>query len=227
MQLSANVELDRTYTGGRARYAPDEPGGFESARAALVVVDMINWMFNWRGPSPMPATDYFRERTESLVVPNHLRLVQACRRSGAKVVFLRGAAAAGDYSDIVPEWRTRLREADARDGTHAAALIDELVPEPEDLVLLKAGSGGFTSSGLDHHLRHMGIEHVLYTGVITNQCVLLTAGAGFDLGYHGYLVEDATATHSTEVQAAATAFIGLNYARAVTTEAAIQALRPR
>lgn len=63
-----------------------------------------------------------------------------------------------------------------------------------DLSLLKTGSSGFGTSDLHSRLAEIGIEHVLRTGAATNGCVLTTFVDAIDLGYHGYLVSDATAT---------------------------------
>jgi biuret amidohydrolase len=84
-----------------------------------------------------------------------------------------------------------MRETRAVDGSWACEVIDALRLQPGDITLIKTGSGCFLTSNLDNHQRNMRISHVLYTGVITNGCVLLTLAAGFDLGYHGYLVGDA------------------------------------
>lgn len=68
----------------------------------------------------------------------------------------------------------------------------------------------------------MGITHVLYTGVVTNACVMLTASAGFDLGYYGYLVGDATAAFSPELQQQAENLIGYFIAPVTTTAEALE-----
>ena len=45
----------------------------------------------------------------------------------------------------------------------------------------------------------MGIEQVIYTGVVTNGCAS-HRGRGFDLGYHGWFISDSTATFSERLQ---------------------------
>ena len=83
--------------------------------------------------------------------------------------------------------------------------------------IFKAGSGGF-SGGLDGRLRNMGIEQVIYTGVVTNGCVFLTVAAGFDLGYHGWFVSDSTATFSERLQSLTEELISSYMARVVSTD---------
>jgi nicotinamidase-related amidase len=103
-------------------------------------------------------------------------------------------------------------------------VIPELAPEPGDVTLAKRGSGGYTTSDLDSCLRGLGVDTVLYTGVATNVCVLLTASAGFDLDYKGYLVTDATATFSDELQDAAELVMSSMTTTLTTTDDAITAL---
>ena len=64
----------------------------------------------------------------------------------------------------------------------------------------------------------MGIEQVIYTGVVTNGCVFLTVAAGFDLGYHGWFVSDSTATFSERLQDLTEELISSYMARVVTTD---------
>ena len=112
----------------------------------------------------------------------------------------------------------------ARLGEPACDVIDEIAPEPGDLCLPKIGSGGFASSALDMHLRNMGVKHVIYTGLVTNACVMLTAAGGFDLGYCGYLVTDATATYNDEMQKKTEDVLGYFVTKLVTTSEIIDQL---
>ncbi|HXC76725.1 MAG TPA: isochorismatase family protein, partial [Candidatus Acidoferrum sp.] len=156
--------------------APIEP-----ATTAVVVVDMVNWQVprvpNQSGLAPQ----YLVDRLARTVIPNHVRLLTACRRAGIAVIFLRAGCARPDYIDAIPPFRGIVEEYGAQDGTPPCDVIDELAPQEHDISLLKTGSGGFNTSVLDSHLRNMGIKTLLYTGVVTNGCVLVTATGGFDL----------------------------------------------
>jgi nicotinamidase-related amidase len=146
------------------------------------------------------AHGYFVDRLANTVIPAHQRLLAAAREHGAKVVYLVVGAEREDGSDAIRPFQEMFRINRAIIGSAACEVIPEIAPEPGDICLPKAGSGGFSTSRLDSCLRNLGIDHVLYTGVVTNACVLLTLGAGFDLGYYGYLVTDATATYSQRLQ---------------------------
>jgi nicotinamidase-related amidase len=196
----------------------------DPAATAVVVVDMVNWQIPRVPNSSGLGPAYYVDRLAGTVIPNHVRLLDGCRAAGLPVIFLRVGCYQPDYSDAIAPFRVAIEEYDARDGTEACAVIAELAPKEGDLTLLKTGSGGFTTSGLDSHLRNMGIKHVIYTGVVTNGCVLLTLAAGFDLGYFGYLVSDATATFTPELQDQAENIIGQYLAEVRTTDDMLAAL---
>jgi nicotinamidase-related amidase len=70
----------------------------------------------------------------------------------------------------------------------------------------------------------LGIDTLLYAGVVTNACVFLSAASGFDLGYRQYLITDCTAALSDKDQASAERFIGSYIAELVTAEQVLSAL---
>jgi len=71
-------------------------------------------------------------------------------------------------------------------------LVDELQPQPGDIVLPKPRYSGFFNTQLDSLLRSYGIHHLVFTGIATNVCVESTLRDGFFLEYFGVVLEDAT-----------------------------------
>ncbi len=71
-------------------------------------------------------------------------------------------------------------------------LVNELVPQPGDIVLPKPRYSGFFNTPLDSLLRSRGIRHLIFTGIATNVCVESTLRDGFFLEYFGVVLEDAT-----------------------------------
>lgn len=193
------------------------------SRTAVVIVDMVRHQTDpEQGCLPQLArlgmdTTHYQQQVREQVIPNTGRLAGAARAAGAQVVFLRLGAASERMDEVTRHFQPVLREWGAWDGTEACSVIPELTPETGDITLLKTGSGGFTTSPLDAELRQRGIEHVLYTGVVTHACVLLTLAAGFDLGYYGYLVSDATAAFSSRLHNATEDLVSGFLARVVTT----------
>jgi ureidoacrylate peracid hydrolase len=72
------------------------------------------------------------------------------------------------------------------------ALVDELKPRPEDIVLAKPRYSAFFNTALDSMLRARDIRTLVFTGIATNVCVESTLRDGFFLEYFGVVLHDAT-----------------------------------
>lgn len=193
---------------------------YEGPRTAIVVIDMINWMFGWRGGTLNDSDAEFRATMENLVIPNNRRLIDAGRAAGMPIAYSRLAARNKDYSDIPPGLREIVRSAGALEGTHASALVGELTVEPGDLDIVKFGSGAYTSSDLSERLHDLGVKRVFYTGVLTQACVALTAMSGLDMGFDGFVITDAVGSRTPADHQRGLAGIG-QYATKITTHEAL------
>ena len=83
-------------------------------------------------------------------------------------------------------------------GSWAAAVVDELEPDPADIRVDKYRMSGFWDTPLDSILRNLGITTLLFAGVNADQCVLLTLQDASCLGYDCILVKDCSATSSPD-----------------------------
>ena len=206
------------------KYSLERPE-VDPRQTAIVVVDMVNWQVGVHDGALLTQmsadgvdVSYIIDRVQRTVIPNTARLLEAARSQGVRVAFLRLGCYQRDYSDALPNLQKMFREAGARDGSFACEVVEGITVEPGDISLVKTGTGGFYSSGIDTHLRNMGIRHVAYTGVVTNACVLSTAVGGYDRGYYGYVVGDCTATFSETLQKSTEDMLSGYLARVVTTD---------
>lgn len=198
----------------------------DPSKTALVVIDMVNWQIRRLTPGGFVErcendgvdTAYLIDRVESTAIPNLRRLISGVRDVGVKIAYTRLGCYQPDYSDALRNLQEMFRAAGARDGTKQCEVVDEIAPAQGDISLVKTGTSGFYTSGLDTHLRNMGIDHVIYTGVVTNACVLTTAAGGFDRGYYGYVVSDATATFSAALQTSTEEMLSGYLAKVVSTD---------
>jgi nicotinamidase-related amidase len=83
-------------------------------------------------------------------------------------------------------------------GSWAAAVVDELVQEPEDIKLDKYRMSGFWDTPLDSILRNLGRTTLFFAGVNADQCVMTTLQDANFLGYDCILLSDCTATTSPD-----------------------------
>jgi ureidoacrylate peracid hydrolase len=72
------------------------------------------------------------------------------------------------------------------------ALVDELKPQPGDIIVPKTRYSGFFNSQFDSILRARDIRNLIFCGIATNVCVESTLRDGFHLEYFGVMLEDAT-----------------------------------
>ncbi len=77
-------------------------------------------------------------------------------------------------------------------GTWDYDFVDELRPQPGDLVVSKSRDSGFAGTSLDADLRGRNIRTLLVCGIACNVGVESTIRAAYHLDYFAVLVSDAT-----------------------------------
>jgi nicotinamidase-related amidase len=78
----------------------------------------------------------------------------------------------------------------------AAAIVDGLIPAPNDIHIAKYRMSGFWDTELDSILRNLRVTTLLFAGVNVDQCVLCTLQDANFLGYDCILLSDCSATTS-------------------------------
>lgn len=193
-----------------------------TARSALISIDMQNadasaaMRQKGMGGSPRPPrTEAFYTRLHEVAIPNQVRLHQAARQAGLENIYVIIESLTRDGRDRGIDHKVS--------GIHLppdspeARVIDEVAPRDDDIVLRKTASGAFGSTNLDYVLRNLGIEQLIVFGIVTHQCVENTVRQGVDIGYMITVVDDACATDSGEIHAAALSGMS-GYARIKTTD---------
>ena len=173
------------------------------ARTAFIVVDMQN-AYAKKGGMLDLGVGIDESRTNPVIAANQ-RLLSAARAVGVQVFYLQFgykpdlSDAGGPLSpNIRKQMAIRLikeRPADRDkliiEGTWGWEIIDELKPEPGDLVVKKARYSGFAGTTLENQLNGLDIRHILFTGVATNVCVESTAREAFFREFWPILIDDA------------------------------------
>lgn len=173
------------------------------SRTAFIVVDMQNAYAKKGGMLDLGA-GIDESRTNPVIAANQ-RLLTAARAAGVQVFYLQFgykpdlSDAGGPQSPNVRkqmairmiEERPADRDKLIIEGTWGWEIIDELKPEPDDLVVKKARYSGFAGTTLENQLNGLDIRHILFTGVATNVCVESTAREAFFREFWPILIEDA------------------------------------
>ena len=183
---------------------------FEADRSALVVIDMQNYCISpesdlarsMKRQNPVLFEQY-SDRV-SKVIDNIEMLLEAFRSRSRPVVFTRHGSLLPDGSDLIPRRRSResvARGASGGESGHMAVVGDEgheIIPRlrsrPSELVLDKNTGSAFNSTGIDFHLRNMGVTTLVVTGIATDMCVMVTSLDAADRGWNVFIVSDACTT---------------------------------
>jgi len=187
-------------------------------RTVIVVIDMQNDFCAKGGWVDHLGVDYTPDRTP---IEPLQKLLPTLRSAGVRVIWLNW----GNRPDLknmppnqlhlykpkgvgiglgepLPGSGARVLEKDS----WAAAVVDELKQEPDDIHVDKYRISGFWDTPLDSILRNLATKTILFAGVNTDQCVLHSLTDANFLGYGCLLVEDCCATTSPTYCVEATVF---------------------
>ena len=151
--------------------------------------------------------DYFGKLDEIKVkhiINNDKKVIEACRHKGIKIVYLRmgyrrdlsnsgGPESPNYYKElgvVAMRMHPELKGKFLIIGTRDWEIIDELKPQPEDIIVDKHRYSGFTNTELDTILGTYNIKYLLFIGLATNVCVESTLRDAYFHEYFPVLVSD-------------------------------------
>ena len=190
-------------------------GRLNRERAALIVVDMQNAYLHPKGSfarlwpeaasenagsidvlnDPVAAGKQFDLTLLRHAIPGCARLIGAARKAGVPVIYLTYVYRA-DYRDggvLIQHINPAFKDVGyVAEGTWDAEVVDELKPEPGDIVVEKSRYSGFYGSRLEPVLRSLGAQTLVMCGVGTHHCVECTARDAHMRDYRVFITRDAT-----------------------------------
>ena len=141
-------------------------------KTALIVIDLQRGIVSRPAAHPIDG-----------VVKHAAALAEAFRGHGLPVVLVNVAGG--------PPGRTEQPRAHGEFPAGWTDLIPELNRQPQDHVVTKHTPGAFTNTGLEAHLRALGVTQVVIVGVATSNGVEVTARQAYELGFNVTLATDA------------------------------------
>jgi nicotinamidase-related amidase len=198
---------------------------------ALLVIDLqygdahpdFGLLKRMRDRGDGPATEYYLRRLQDLVIPNIRRLQDAFRAAGMEVIHTRIESLTRDGRDRSLEHKSL--GIHHPPGSKEAEILPEVAPQGDEIVISKTCGGVFNGTNIEYVLRNLGIRNLVIGGVVTSGCVELAVRDAADRSFAVVLVEDATATWTPEMQAAAVRAMREIYAKVKTTDEVVEHVR--
>ncbi|WP_448952326.1 cysteine hydrolase family protein [Labrys neptuniae] len=170
------------------RNAPLDP-----ARTAILVIDTQDGIFNEGAETARP---YFYRSARDVAIPNIARLLAAGRTAGAEIVYTVIASMTADGRDRSLDYKqTGFHFAP---GSPETRVIAKLAPGPDEMVLPKTSSSLFNSTNFEYLIRNIGLDTIVVTGFLTDQCIDHTVRDGADRGFRMVCPIDACTTDTPE-----------------------------
>lgn len=127
------------------------------------------------------------------IIPNLQELVRLGREKSIPLVYANDALGSDDFL-----FGARMKPH-AIVGTAGARVIDELRPEPSDLIVDKRRFSAFFKTDLDITLNQWKIDTIVLGGVATEVCVLSTAYDGVSHNFRTIVIEDCCSSRFKEI----------------------------
>jgi nicotinamidase-related amidase len=118
--------------------------------------------------------------------------LEESRKKGFPIIFACDSFLKDDFI-----FKGRMKVHSLR-GTKGSEVVDDLKPEPTDIILPKRRFSAFFKTDLDQTLRTLGVDTIIVTGITTEVCVLMTAMEGLCHDFSVIILEDCTASRSKE-----------------------------
>jgi ureidoacrylate peracid hydrolase len=192
--------MAREYLGHILRDRLDEK--IVPSRTALLVVDMQNDFVHDNGHCAksfgLPMVSGFQSVVEPIA-----QLAGTARAAGVTVIYTK-VVQLPDGSLASPLWladnlRYGFEPLQCMRGTWGWEILDQLAPQPGDLVVEKTRRSAFQGTNLENLLRARGIESLVATGVAGSGCVLSTVRDAIERDYFTVVPKDCIANNNAEL----------------------------
>lgn len=215
------------------RIKEQAPIAFDTARSALLVVDVQRWFSEpdhalaqvIENLVPGATAGYF-DRVSSTVLPKIRQLQEAFRARGLPIIFLAVGSYLPDGRDL-PTWMKEFDELGLTLlGRRVCPAVNgptwqidgHVAPLPGEMVVNKTSSGPLNSTKLDQILHNLEVNSVVVCGLTTAVCVTQTARELADRSFRVIVAEDACTEWSQEMHEAALTAFRWVFGRALATD---------
>ncbi len=167
----------------------------------------------------------FYRTYEDVVIPNLQSIIRSCRDHQMEVTYakIQGFKKSGTDRSLVQKM-TGFNEFLMTEDDPRGAIIEELAPEKEDIVVNKTTDSVITGTNMRLLLHNMGVDTVIVTGTMTDQCVSGTVRDLADESFHVWLIEDACLAATKELHEHELTALNNIYCHVITTQELLKAI---
>ena len=200
----------------------------DPAVTALLVIDLqVCYLPQAPDPDPVEWNRWapFRQRLETIVLPNTQKLLEKFRALHSDVLFARIAC-------LTPDGRDRSL-SQARPGFNnlllplhspESQILPQVAPLPDEIVMVKTTDSALTGTNLRLLLTNLGIRNVVVCGIFTDQCVASTVRSLADESFNAIVVDDACAAATDELHRHELTIINNIYCQVLTCDETLTAI---
>ncbi|MER0040484.1 cysteine hydrolase family protein [Pseudomonas sp. MGal98] len=146
--------------------------GNDTAYLLIDVQKGVNELSHWGGPTG--------RRNNPEAEQNMAAVLAEWRKAGLAVIYT--------------QHDSRQKVSPLKISQPGGAFMDELLPNPGELIIWKDVNSSFIGTTLELELRRRGISRLVVTGFFTNYCVETTIRMAGNMGFDTYLMHDGCAT---------------------------------
>ena len=175
-------------------------------QSALLFIDVQNYNARpdggeYKDKGLLPAEiekkyDYFFTHLKMIAIPNMQRLQSACRKKNIEVMYTVIESLTKDGRDRSLDYK--ITGFNVPKGSWDAKVLAQIRPMEDEIVIPKTSSSVFISTNIDFILRNLGVNFLIVSGLLTDQCISHAVRDACDYGYLVTLITDACATFSQE-----------------------------
>ena len=203
-------------------------------KTALLIIDMQHVFITRpeRSENPTEAElkeiarwEPFYSKIDEVVVPNNAKILKAFREKGIEVAFAKIQCQKKNGADrSLDQKATGYNELLLPPGTPSAEIVPELAPMEDEIVVTKTTDSALAGTPLRLWFQNMGIDTVVCTGVLTDQCVSGTVRSLADESFKVWLIEDACMASTQKIQDNELEILNNIYCHVINTEELLDAI---
>jgi nicotinamidase-related amidase len=132
------------------------------------------------------------------VLPQIRALQDAFRAAGEEVIHVRIAYRTADGREAGRAHMPQPQEQEVPREPRDDEFLPQVAPQGDELVISKTSSSVFSTTDIERVLWNLGVRHLVFTGLVTDGCVELSARDASDRGFRVTLIEDACCSSTPE-----------------------------